>query len=715
MPPKDKRYRIQGTDGIRREIMPADAEELEGLSPQQVFLERGFITEELMELYTYAHVKNLLEKGDAEPGSDFVIGWDPRDVAGDFNQAAVQGIRKAGCRALVLGIVSTPLSQMFIAHKKAAGGFMITASHNPSDQNGIKTFMAYRGMKLLPENDIALTRSILSLNYDDIARKPLVGKKVNCRDQALKLFARFSLHPDNSWSKNVSYGNIILVVDPANGSLTEIAAKIFRKAGFGKVIEVNGKLNGDVNLKSGVGDLEGRSIIPAAMITRGSGLFSRHAAIVKLFQLGRKHKPQIQAGRLRVCGAAFDADGDRFYRLDYHPGKDALLVMSGDQTAWFQTEYLLARDPKRYQGAYCINTVESDLNAGQALEKLGLKLQLSAVGDKWVLYRIACLLTESRIGHLLKILKRRRNDPSAKRTLKKASALKMKLRACKNSSVFDVNRMRDIDSSINSLLLESEIEYTRDERTPIVLGSEETGHCVTQGRLEGNPPTAVFFGNGLKSALNTFSATQFLLKDTSVREYFARLERPFKPGFKETYYVYYINKELFRKNSPVWRRIKKCVMAEGKLAGFHCSTLNIQEDADTLYLALNQGGPVRSQRRPRKSGAPENGIFIRNSGTENKISVNLRGSNKNARALKAIGEICIRFLISALKDKASRHYKLELSILRRVAEAPLPESAIRDPSEKRVTMEMLKQGLIKPGAKGYRLTERGKWYTTRDL
>lgn len=714
MPPKDKRYRIQGTDGIRRETILASSKELEGLSPQQVFLERGLITEELMELYTYAHAQNLLEKGEAQAGSDFVIGWDPRDVAGDFNQAAVRGIRKAGCRALVLGIAPTPLAQMFIAHKKAAGGFMITASHNPPDQNGVKTFMAYRGMKLLPENDIALTRSILSLNYEDIARKPLVGKTVDCRNQALKLFTRFSLHPDNSWSENVSYGNIILVVDPANGSLTEIAAEIFRKAGFGKVTEVNGKLNGDVNLKSGVGDLEGRSIIPAAMITRGSGLFSRHEAIVKLFQLGRKHKPQIQAGRLRVCGAAFDADGDRFYRLDYHPGKDALLVMSGDQTAWFQTEYLLARHPKRYQGAYCINTVESDLSAGLAIEKLGLKLQLSAVGDKWVLYRIACLQAESRIGRLFKKLKRRRNDSSAKRTLKKVSALKIQLKTCKNSAVFDVNRIRDIDSSINSLLLESGIEYADDERAPFVLGSEETGHCITYGRLDGNPPTAVFFGNGLKSALNTFSATQFLLRDASVREYFSRLERPFRPGFKETYYVYYINKELFRKNSPVWRQIKKCVMTEAKLAGFNSSTVNIREDADTLYLALNQGGSVRNQRRPAKSGSPENGIFIRNSGTENKISVNLRGGKRNARALKSIGEICLRFLISALKDKTSRHFKLELSILSRVAEAPLPESAIIDSSQKRVAMEMLKQGLIKPGVKGYRLTERGKWYITKD-
>ena len=360
--PLNKNFRIQGTDGIRREIMSSSSAELKGLSPQEVFLERGYITEELMELYAFAHAQNLVHEGEAVSGSPIIVGWDPRDMTGDFNQAVVRGIRKAGCNALVLGIVPTPLIQIFIARKKSAGGFMVTASHNPADQNGIKTFLAYRGMKLLPANDIALTRSILALNYKDIAGKPLVGKKINCHNEARKLFERFSLQAENSWNEDT--GNITLVVDPANGSLTDIAAEIFRKAGFGSVVEANNNLNGSVNYKSGVGDLEGLSLISSAMIDPTSGLFAKHRAIVKLFQLGRIHKSKIQSGRALVCGAVFDADGDRFYRLDYHPDKDALLVLDGDKIAFLQAEYLLAQNPKRYKGAYFINTVESDLNAG---------------------------------------------------------------------------------------------------------------------------------------------------------------------------------------------------------------------------------------------------------------------------------------------------------------------------------------------------------------
>ena len=65
--------------------------------------------------------------------------------------------------ALVLGVVPTPLVPMFMLYKQAGAAFMVTASHNPKDQNGIKIFLAHRGMKLLPENDITLTRTLLSL------------------------------------------------------------------------------------------------------------------------------------------------------------------------------------------------------------------------------------------------------------------------------------------------------------------------------------------------------------------------------------------------------------------------------------------------------------------------------------------------------------------------------------------------------------------------
>ena len=122
----------------------------------------------------------------------------------------------------------------------------------------------------------------------------------------------------------------MLVVDPANGSLTGIAKEIFTKVGFGSVFEVNAKLNGNVNVFSGVADLEGLKKITAEQIKNPSGFFRRHKAILKLFEVGRKYKASLRQGTMRAVGAIFDADADRFFMLEYDPFKDLLWVLSGD-------------------------------------------------------------------------------------------------------------------------------------------------------------------------------------------------------------------------------------------------------------------------------------------------------------------------------------------------------------------------------------------------
>jgi phosphoglucosamine mutase len=672
------RFRLQGTDGIRREVRLSTNPSLKGMSPVQAFLDKGVMTDEFMELYVYAHVISLIRDRQLKRGDSCVVGWDPRDTQGKYTGAVVRGIRKAGINALVLGVVPTPLVPMFMLYKQAGGAFMVTASHNPKDQNGIKTFLAYRGMKLLPENDITLTRALLSLG--SIRSKPLKGKRIDKRKEALDLFRRFSLDEENSWSRDVSFQDILLVVDPARGSLTGIAAEVFKKAGFGKVVEMNNRLNGDVNLRSGVADLEGYQTISRDMTVKRSGLFARHAAILKLFELGRKHKSQLRSGKLRLSGAVFDADGDRFYRLDYHPDKDCLLVLSGDETAYLQAEYLMKRDPEKYKGAVYINTVESDLNTSRAVERLGFKPQLSPVGDKWVLLRIVLLMIETRLKGL-------------KGT--KVAVLKKRLARLKQSESLDVSALQKLEAQIDQACIGD--GGFRD--FPFAVGSEETGHNITLGWMEGaqDERLPVFCGNGLKSALNTFAASQFLLGEKPVKKYYARLERPFTPGFKGTRYAYYIHQKKFSNGSAVWHHVRKCILKAGRERGYRGRVIPFREDKDMLYISLMS---------PKGAQA---GVFVRNSGTENKISVNLRGAKGDASALKAIGEQAVRVLFAALKNQDNPHYKIELDLLSRIATQPLPEIQVTG-SAQRVLMEMAKQKLVQPSVKGWRLTPLGSWY-----
>lgn len=674
-----RQFRLQGTDGIRREVRPSTDLSLKGLSPVQAFLDRGVITDEFMELYAYVHVMGLIRNRQLKRGDSFVVGWDPRDVKGRFTGAVVRGIRKAGVHACVLGVVPTPLAPMVMLALGAGGAFMVTASHNPKDQNGIKTFLAYRGMKLLPENDIDLTRALMSSG--SIRNKPLVGKRIDKRKFARDLFLKFSLDEENSWSENVSFENILLVVDPARGSLAGIAAEVFREAGFGKVIEVNNRLNGDVNLRSGVADLEGHSVITRDMIQKGCGLFARHSALLKLFDLGRQHKRELRAGKLRLSGAVFDADGDRFYRLDYHPQKDCLLILSGDETAYLQAEYLMKCDPEKYHGTATINTVESDLNTSRAVARLGFKPQLSPVGDKWISLRIALLIIETRIKGL-------KGNPAA--------VLKKRLARLKKSAVLDASALQ---------ILEAQIDKVRPDHSgwrdlPFAVGSEETGHNITLGWMESaeGERVPVFFGNGLKSALNTFAASQFLFGGLAVPRYYARLERPFTPGFKRTRYVYTIHQEQFYNGSAVWNRVRQSILKAGRERGYRGRVTPFREDKDMLYISL--ASPKGNQA----------GIFVRNSGTENKISVNLRGAKNDAASLKAISEQAVRILFATLKNEDSPHYPVELDLLSRIAAQPLMESQVGGATSQKILMELAKQQLVQPSSQGWRLTPLGTWY-----
>ena len=133
---KKSNFRLQGTDGIRSDARLATPDEKK--EPLKTFLEQKIITPEFMELYTYAWVMSIVSKKPKVKNPAIVLGWDPRDVDKKFSEAVIKGIRKAGANAISLGIVPTPLIPIYLLYCQAQGGIMITASHNPKDQNGIK-------------------------------------------------------------------------------------------------------------------------------------------------------------------------------------------------------------------------------------------------------------------------------------------------------------------------------------------------------------------------------------------------------------------------------------------------------------------------------------------------------------------------------------------------------------------------------------------------
>ena len=111
------------------------------------------------------------------------------------------------------------------------------------------------------------------------------------------------------------------------------------------------------------------------------------------------------------------------------------------------------------------------------------------------------------------------------------------------------------------------------------------------------------------------------------------------------------------------------------------------------------------------------GIFVRNSGTENKISLDLRGSKSDVSNLEEMGQEAVKILFATLKNYDHHFYKLELNALNQIASQTLNEKdlKIEKQSKTRLVTEMQKQGIIEMRPKGFRLTSLGKWYVENCL
>jgi phosphomannomutase len=417
------------------------------------------------------------------------------------------------------------------------------------------------------------------------------------------------------------------------------------------------------------------------MILKPTGLFHSHKAIVKLFQLGRANKKFAESGKKRIAGAIFDADGDRFFRLEYDPFQDTLWVLSGDETAILQARHLLSRFPENYTGSLYINTVESDLNASASAESMGLTPLLTAVGDKWILLKIHLAILQQKLL-------------MAKHSPKKQKELKNKIALLQKKGVTRVGDLLSLEASIPPSQTAAKNNFA-----VLAVGSEETGHNITTAflTLPNWKEVPIYFGNGLKSALNTFSATEHLAATLSPKRYIQSVRQPFLPGFKSTLYTYYIRQELFCRDSQVWRKVKRLLFQSAKQSGYSAKTRNFPDDPDMLYISLSG----------RKAG-----IFVRNSGTENKISVNLRGRKSDARKLKKIGLEILKLLFFLLKNRDSLFYKMELYVLSQIASRPVidEELKVKNPYKSRLINEMRKQNLIQLSLEGNHLTPLGKWY-----
>jgi len=291
-----------------------------------------------------------------------VIGRDTRESGPSIERNLTIGAKSAGAEIESAGIITTP-GVAFLARDLAAdAGLVISASHNPYEDNGIKIF-APSGKKL----DDATERQIEKDIADDRFRNLQPGEvnEEKTAEHAVELHERYIGFLQRYVAKDLSLRRFTMVVDCANGASFEIAPRLFANLGA-RVIAINNQPDGrNINLNCG----------------------SLH--IENLQQ-------QVLARRADI-GVAFDGDADRALFVD----ADGTFV-DGDATIWVLANYLHSRG--ELDNNLVVSTVMTNLGLEVALRSRGIRLVRTSVGDKYVLeelLRAKAALGGEQSGHII--------------------------------------------------------------------------------------------------------------------------------------------------------------------------------------------------------------------------------------------------------------------------------------------------------------------------
>ncbi len=294
--------------------------------------------------------------------SQLVIGRDTRE-SGDWIEAAlVRGIAAAEGRARSAGVITTPGVAYLARVLKADAGVVISASHNPYQDNGLKVF-APTGRKLDDATEQAIERDLKADAASFLPRRPAMKETVIETEPQLR--EQYLAFLREEFGASVALHGLRLVVDCANGASSELAPRLFTALGA-DVSAINAEPNGrNINL-----------------------------------DCGSLHPETLQA-RVKETGAAlglaFDGDADRLLLVDEH-GQ----VVDGDQMLFIVAEYLHAQD--KLAGNRVVATVMSNLGLEVALRARGIELVRTSVGDKYVLEELMTnggSLGGEQSGHLI--------------------------------------------------------------------------------------------------------------------------------------------------------------------------------------------------------------------------------------------------------------------------------------------------------------------------
>ena len=305
-----------------------------------------------------AAVRHIDEKRGGEWRKPMVvIGKDTRISNYMFEAALEAGLVAAGVDVQLMGPMPTPAVSHLTRSLGADGGIVISASHNPHYDNGIKFFSA-EGEKLDDATELAI-EAALEKTFSTVPSDRL-GKAVRTRDT----IGRYVEACKSSVPRRFDLGGIKIVVDCAHGATYQIGPLVLRE--LGAQVEAIGVDPNGVNINDGVGSTHPESLV-ARVLASGADL-----------------------------GIAFDGDGDRLLFVDsdgtVRDGDDLLYVLATDWQA-----------SGRLRGPV-VGTLMTNYGLERALAERGIAFLRTKVGDRYVhqvLLEHAGVLGGETSGHLL--------------------------------------------------------------------------------------------------------------------------------------------------------------------------------------------------------------------------------------------------------------------------------------------------------------------------
>ena len=286
-----------------------------------------------------------------------IIGKDTR-ISGYMLESALEaGLAAAGLQAKFTGPMPTPAVAYLTQTFRAEAGIVISASHNPYYDNGIK-FFSSEGTKLPDDIEMAIEAELDKPMT--CVESALLGKASRLNDAA----GRYIEFCKSTFPKELSLAGVKMVIDCAHGATYHIAPNVFKELGA-EIVTIGCEPNG-TNINHEVGATDVRALQAKVLEEKAD------------------------------FGVAFDGDGDRIIMVDEFGEK-----VDGDQIA-----YIIARDALRrgeLKGGV-VGTLMTNMGMEVALRNLGIPFVRSNVGDRYVMEKLLennWLIGAENSGHVI--------------------------------------------------------------------------------------------------------------------------------------------------------------------------------------------------------------------------------------------------------------------------------------------------------------------------